>query len=152
MYVKDIMSTEVGTCRLESDLAEAAKVMWDHACGFVPVIDRQGGLSGVVTDRDMCRAVAGTHHTFDRVAVRDAMSHPVVTCLEHDDVKAALETMMKRRVRRLPVVDDNGHLRGVLSIDDVIVAGSAEGAPSASEIVDALRAICRRGAVEPTLH
>ena len=56
--VRYLMSTPVATCRPDSDLAAVAKLMWDYDCGVVPVVDAAGMVAGVVTDRDICMAVA----------------------------------------------------------------------------------------------
>jgi CBS domain-containing protein len=148
MTVKEMMTKDVGTCAPENDLAVAAKIMWDHDCGFVPVVDSHGVVAGVMTDRDICRAVAGTHRTLERIAVRDVMSHPVFSCFADENLKTVLVTMAKRRVRRLPVLDTSGHLQGVLSIDDVVLAPRQPGAPTSADIVDAFRAICGPRPVE----
>jgi CBS domain-containing protein len=142
MIVRDIMKTDVATCAPHDDVAMAANIMRDRKCGFVPVVDSHGLVLGVVTDRDLCLALAAQRQrTADRVAIRDTMSHPVVSCFADENVKVSLGTMAKRRVRRLPVIDRQGHLQGVLSIDDVILAPRRRGAPTADDIVDALRAI-----------
>ncbi len=148
MKAKQLMATDVGACAPENDLAIAAAVMWTHDCGFVPVVDSQGAVSGVITDRDICRAVASKHRTLEHIAAREAMSHPVFACSPDDDVTTALATMATHRVRRLPVLDEAGHLRGVLSIDDVVMAPTGGDAPATDEIVATLRAICRHRPVE----
>ena len=142
MIVRDIMKRDVATCAPQDDVAMAANIMRDRKCGFVPVVDSHGVVAGVVTDRDLCLALAAERQrTAERVAVRDAMSQPVFSCFPEDNVKVTLGTMGKHKVRRLPVIDKQGHLQGVLSIDDIVLAPRRRGAPTAEEIVDALRAI-----------
>ena len=148
MIVREIMTPDVRTCAPDNDLAAAAKTMWDRDCGFLPVVDRHGTVAGVITDRDICRAVATKHRTADHIAVSATMSHPAFACLAHENLKTVLVTMAKHHVRRLPVLDKNGHLEGVLSIDDVVRAPHRRGSPTSDEIVDALKGICERRTVE----
>jgi CBS domain-containing protein len=147
MIVKDIMSKAIATCRPESDLGSVAQTMRERDCGFLPVVDSHGTIVGVVTDRDVCLAGATKNRPLARVSVKDAMSHPVYSCLLDENVKAVLATMAKHRVRRLPVLNKNGHLEGVLSIDD-IVHTHGPGAPTADDIIAALKGVYTERTVE----
>ena len=142
MTVKEIMKTDVATCTAKDDLATAAKVMHDYHCGFVPVIDSRGAVAGVVTDRDVCLSAATEKHRApDHVSVQQLMSQPVYSCLPDENLKMALNTMAAHHVRRLPVVDSQGHLKGVLSIDDIVLAPHRAGAPTAADVVSTLKQI-----------
>jgi len=138
MLVRDLMKKPPATCATSQTVADAARIMHERRCGFVPVIDPHSAVVGVVTDRDVCLIVGDKHRAMTHVSVQDAMSQPIFSCYVEDTVKAALTTMGKRRVRRLPVLDRNGHLRGVLSIDDIVQAVNRRGAPTAHDIVSAL--------------
>lgn len=135
MLVNEIMKKPPATCTTNDTVADAAKVMHEHKCGFVPVVDPRGAVVGVVTDRDVCLVVAGKNRAMTHVPVEDAMSHPVFGCYPDENVKTTLVTMAKRRVRRLLVLDKHGHLQGVLSVDDVIQASDRRGSPAADDIV-----------------
>ena len=148
MIVSDLMKTDVATCNPQDDLATAGKAMRDHHCGFVPVVDSRGMLAGVLTDRDVCLYATATPRTMTHLSVKDAMSHPVFSCCADENLKVTIATMATHHVRRLPVVDKEGHLRGVLSIDDVIQAPPQRGAPNAEEIVSALKGISAPRPVE----
>lgn len=141
MVVNEIMTKEVATCGSHDDLASVAKMMEQHDCGFVPVVDSHGMVTGVLTDRDVCLTVADLRRPASRVEVKDAMSAPVFSCLPDENLKTVLGTMATHHVRRLPVIDKQGHLKGVLSIDDIIAAPRRRGAPTAEEVVDALKHI-----------
>lgn len=141
MTVKDIMNTAVATCAPESDLQSVIDVMRGHDCGFLPVIDSHGIVVGVITDRDVCLAGGTKHRPLGRVSVKETMSHPVYSCFPDENVKVVLATMAKHRVRRLPVLSKSGHLEGVLSMDDIVLAPSRRGGPTADEIVAALKGI-----------
>jgi CBS domain-containing protein len=139
MKVRDLMTSQVRTCRPDMNLAEAVKEMWDGDCGALPVVNDEGRVTGVITDRDICIAVATRGRTADRIAVRDAASGHAHTCLVEDDLTAALQAMGLHRVRRLPVVDQEGHIRGILSLNDIVTHA---GAASPKQVVSALAGIC----------
>lgn len=139
MKVRDAMTAEVRSCSPEDDLAKAAIEMWNGDCGMVPVV-WAGEVIGVLTDRDICMAVAlGGARPQDR-KVREVMRREVFGCGPDDDLGDALETMATRRVRRLPVIDGD-ELAGMISMSDIVLHAGAHGGPSAREIVEALRAI-----------
>jgi CBS domain-containing protein len=149
MRVRDIMTAEVRSCRPDSTLAQAAAAMWDRDCGTIPVVNDEGKVVGMITDRDICFGAATTHRTLDRIAVREVATGTVHSCLAGDDVRAALETMKKQQVRRLPVVDENGHLRGILSMNDIVLhAGGKPEDISADAAIDALKGICEHRHVQ----
>jgi CBS domain-containing protein len=148
MTVKEIMKTNVATCAPNDDVAMAVKIMMDHKCGFVPVVDSHGLVAGVVTDRDLVIAAVRKGRTPARVAVTDAMSQPVFSCFPEENLKVVLATMAKHHVRRLPVLDKHGHLLGVLSIDDIVQVPRRRGTPTAEEIGDAFKGICAARSIE----
>jgi CBS domain-containing protein len=149
MTVNEIMKKDVATCAPKDDVATAVKIMYEHKCGFVPVVDSHGSVVGVVTDRDLCIATAAEkHRTAEHIAVNNAMSHPVFSCFPDENLKVVLATMAKHHVRRLPVLDKQGHLQGVLSIDDIVQTHRRRGAPTAEEIVDAFKGICAPRPIE----
>ncbi|HWS52924.1 MAG TPA: CBS domain-containing protein [Pyrinomonadaceae bacterium] len=120
MLVEELMTREVESCRPESSLAEAAGVMWRRDCGAVPVVDGGGGVVGMITDRDICMALATRREYASDVRVGEVMAAEVVSCTTEDDVREALEVMRQRQLRRLPVVDSQGRLTGILSVADVL--------------------------------
>jgi CBS domain-containing protein len=144
MTTKDIMTREFGACAPEDPLSTPIRIMADRNCGFVPVIDTHGTLVGVVTDRDICKAAHLTQRAVTHIAVSDTMSHPVFSCFVDEPLKAALATMAKHQVRRLPVLAKTGRLQGVLSIEDILRASDRRGAPTSEDIVAAWKSICAR--------
>ena len=142
MNVKEIMKKDVATCTTNDDMATAVKIMHDHKCGFVPVVGSHGAVVGVVTDRDLSSAAASEkHRTAEHIAVFYAMSQPVFSCFPDENLKVALATMAKHHVRRLPVLDKQGQLQGMLSIDDIVQVPRRRGTPTAEEIVDTFKEI-----------
>jgi CBS domain-containing protein len=141
MKVRDVMTEPALTCAPETSLAVAAGLMREADYGTLPVVDSRGRLVGIITDRDICLAVAGSNRNAINIAVREAMTQKVFSALLDDDVHSALATMKSARVRRLPVRDDVGRLTGILSIEDLVVRGLQGGGINTDEIVAALRAM-----------
>lgn len=136
MKVKELMTPDVKYCTLDTNLAAAAKIMWEGDCGAVPVTDESGRVVGMITDRDICIAGATRSRTEGEIPVQDVISKAVYTCTPGDDVRAALDTMRTRKVRRLPVVAPDGRLAGILSIRDIASqARSGKGAEISPEAV-----------------
>jgi len=81
MKVRDVMTADVQACQPATDLAAVTKVMWDHDCGFVPVVDRAGTVVGAITDRDICIAAATRGLPPAQIAAFQVMSSPVRACL-----------------------------------------------------------------------
>jgi CBS domain-containing protein len=120
MKVRELMSSEVETCLPTTSLTDAAMTMWRHDCGIVPVVQgATGKLAGVITDRDICIATATRHAAPERIVVGEVMQKDVVTCRPEEDVQDALESMRRFQVRRLPAVDANDRVVGILSLNDV---------------------------------
>jgi CBS domain-containing protein len=118
MLVKEIMTMAPTCCAPETRLDIVAKMMLNHNCGVIPVCDGHR-LVGVITDRDIvCRAVA-KGMTPLAIAAGEVMSKPVYTVREDENIEAALATMQKRRVRRLPVVEETGDMTGIITQSDI---------------------------------
>jgi CBS domain-containing protein len=121
MNVSDIMSKDFGACNADSDLESVAKIMWDKNCGSIPVLDGSNKLVGVITDRDIAMGCALNHKAEWELKTNDILNNRTLfTCRSDEDVKNALQRMSDHHIRRLPVVDGNGQLLGMLSIDDII--------------------------------
>jgi predicted transcriptional regulator len=93
--------------------------MWDNDCGVVPVVEDGGKVVGVITDRDICMAAAMTGRSLPNITVDEVTNRQVYSCNTDDSVLKALEIMGERKVRRLPVVDNNGQLQGIVSMNDI---------------------------------
>jgi CBS domain-containing protein len=136
MKVRELMTSDVKSCGPDTNLATAAKIMWEEDCGAVPVTDERGRVVGVITDRDICIAAATRSGTEGEIPVRQVISDKLYTCAPSDDPRAVLETMRQRKVRRLPVVDPHGRLAGIVSIHDLALqARSGKGADLPAEAV-----------------
>jgi CBS domain-containing protein len=122
MNISDICTSAVRYCRPEDSVSLAASLMWDGDCGAVPVVNEAGRLVGVITDRDICIAVATCRRYASEIPVREVMSGKVVSCKPEDSVKEALRIMRDEQLRRLPVLDGKGILRGIVTVNDIILA------------------------------
>jgi CBS domain-containing protein len=143
MQVKQIMTSETATCRPDTNLAVVAKLMWDRDCGFVPVVDAAGKVTGVITDRDICIASATRRKLPEQIAAAQAMrGQPIHTSQPDDTAEKALATMKQFQVRRLPVIAADGTLKGVISMNDIVLASQGKEGPAPAEIVSTLSAIC----------
>ncbi|HJU54197.1 MAG TPA: CBS domain-containing protein, partial [Pyrinomonadaceae bacterium] len=121
MKVQNIMTSDVEACGPESDLAAAAAIMWRRDCGSVPVVDAERRIVGMITDRDICMAVSTRNRLATDLRVSEVMSGKVYACAPDDNIRDAMETMQSSQLRRLPVVDADGILLGILSINDVVL-------------------------------
>ncbi len=122
MKVKEIMTFGVRTCSASDTLRQAAALMAIHGCGFIPVVaasDGTGGIEGVVTDRDIVLAAFREDTPLSAIPVTTAMSRDVTVCYVDDSVSLAEKLMCDNRVRRLPVLDFDDKLAGVISLDDI---------------------------------
>jgi CBS domain-containing protein len=146
MKVREIMTADVHFCHSTNNLAEAAAHLWDNDCGILPVKDESGKLVGMISDRDICIATVTKNRLASEITVGEVSSnHEVHACAPNDDVQEALKLMQNHQVRRVPVVDNNGELCGILSINDVILAAEAGGWGQGVSFQDAmatLKAIC----------
>jgi CBS domain-containing protein len=121
MKVREVMTNKPSFCGPESSLEEASFLMQKNNCGFLPVVGDGGNVIGVVTDRDMCIALGTRNRKPSDLRVWDVMPRKLFTCMEGDDVHCALKTLRAARIRRLPVIDRDSSLVGVLSIDDIVL-------------------------------
>ena len=120
MIVREVMNQEVTTCNPETTLESAALLMWNGDCGTVAVVDGENRVIGIITDRDICMAVALQHKPASEIQVQEVMSHHLFTCQPESDIMNALKTMSFQKVRRLPVTNDSGQVAGIISIEDLI--------------------------------
>jgi predicted transcriptional regulator len=102
-------------------------MMREKNCGFIPVVTSDGVAVGVITDRDVCMAVATKPQNAADIEVRDLMTRQLFACLTVDDIQVALKRMKETKVHRLLVMNDKGTLEGILSLDDVVLSATGDG-------------------------
>jgi CBS domain-containing protein len=140
MKVQDIMTKAPACCFPKDAVHVAAELMSSYDVGIVPVtekISQHATLVGVVTDRDFCLKVLALGKDPAAVPVEDCMSTNLTVCTPGEKVDMVLRRMGRAKVRRLPVVDRNYEVVGIISLDDIVrMKGARE-----SEICKALAAI-----------
>ena len=147
MKVKEIMTGSPSVCELNESLAEAAKTMWDADCGVLPVLKDGREVVGLITDRDICMAMAMRDCHPTAVSAEEVITGEIYSVAPEDDVKKALEVMQQHRVRRLPVINPEGELKGMLSLNDIVLKAKEKRNGKVPEIgyadvVKTYKAIC----------
>ena len=136
MRVVDVMTTDVVAAQPEWSLKQAARVMIDAGVSGLPVIGDNGQIIGIITEADFVETEAGRmigrQRLFDTVfgekqtrtpsTVEAAMTRSPITVDRNTTIAEAARLMIDRKVKRLPVVDPNGHLEGIVSRGDILVA------------------------------
>jgi CBS domain-containing protein len=143
MRISEIMTRPLVTCPVESTLDEVAKCMWEEDVGIVPLVDREGRVQGVITDRDVCMAAYTQGRRLSEIPAESAMSRQVLTCREHDDVEMVERVMREAQIRRVPVMDGERRPIGIIAINDLTrVAAQDKRGGFERELVGTLAAIC----------
>lgn len=148
MKVEQLMSRNVKTCHANDSLNCAAQVMWENDCGCVPVVDDEGHAVGMITDRDVCMAAYTQGGPLGHLEVSNAMAHGLHSCRPADTIVEAESIMRAQQVHRLPVVDTEGRVIGLLSLNDIArevarergIAGKPE--VGSEDLATTLGAIC----------
>jgi CBS domain-containing protein len=128
MNVEKLMTTEVTTCSPDDTLQIPAQRMWENDCGFLPVVDRERRVVGVITDRDICMAAYLKGVPLGGASVTSAMSPDVYSCSPHATLGYVEELMRTHRIRRVPVVDALGRLVGIITLSDLARRAQAKSA------------------------
>jgi CBS domain-containing protein len=126
MRVSDLCLCDVIACTRDTSLARAGALMRKYAVGTLPVVDRDDRVIGMITDRDVALEVTRRNMTPSEIFVGEVMAKPVAMCGPDDDIRDAMDLMRRHCVRRLPVVDEDERLEGILSIDDIVCEAVAD--------------------------
>ena len=123
--VQDLMTSNPKTIASDSSVIEAAKIMRDEDVGIVPIVDGDR-LEGTITDRDIAIKVVAEGKDVQSTTVGQVASRDLVTVDPKQDLDEALRLMAQHQVRRLPVVEEDGRLVGILAQADVAREASPE--------------------------
>lgn len=117
----EVMTREPACCEPGESITRVAGIMKREDVGSVPVVESQEDkkLIGIVTDRDLVVKLLAEKGNLERATVRDAMTDRPVSCRENDPVEQAVKLMSEKQVRRMPIVDEQGRLRGIIAQADV---------------------------------
>jgi CBS domain-containing protein len=147
MNVSDLMTTAVKSCGTNDNLQRAAQVMWENDFGAVPVVDGDSRVVGMITDRDICMAAYTRGQPLWQIPVSSAMAKQVHGVRESDSIEAVEAVMRQAQIHRVPVLDGDAHLKGFLSMNDLVRhahhwAGRKTNGLSEGSIVQTMAAIC----------
>lgn len=121
MYAQDLMAHPAVTCHVNDSLDIAAQRMWDHDCGALPVVNDDGKVTGMITDRDICMAALTQGRPLHELLVNVAMAKHVIAVGPEQTLGDVEQLMARHQIRRLPVVDDANHPLGVISLNDLAI-------------------------------
>ena len=141
MKIAQLMTRDVKTCHGYDMLDHAARLMWESDVGVVPVLDDEQHLTGMLTDRDVCLAAYTQGKRLDEIVTAEVMSPRPIACHAEDEPEKVLAKMRDHQVRRLPVIDDEGRVVGIISIADLVRASRMH---PGGELLEALAAISRQ--------
>ena len=146
MKVKEVMTPDAKAIWITESLADAAKEMWENDCGVLPIIKDGRKVVGMITDRDICMAAAMRDRNPSAISVEEVMNATVYAAEAEEDVEQALQTMREHKVRRLPVLNLQGELQGIVSMNDIVLNAKARNGKRPpidyTDVVKTYQAIC----------
>lgn len=147
MIVERVMTKSVRTCGAGDSLRCPAQIMWDQDCGCVPIVDEDSRVIGMITDRDICMAALMQSRALADIPVSSAMSWRVRTCRPSDTIEFAESVLRDNQIRRLPVVDEQRRIVGIISLADIANEALQDDSPLREEGPEQLSAtlaeVCR---------
>ena len=143
MKVRTIMTPSPFFATEESSISDVARIMAEKEIGVVPIVDEAHRVVGILTDRDVCKAIAITNCRACEMPALELANTSVITCGPDEELESALRTMRQHHIRRLPVLDAERKLTGILSIDDVVLRAeeAMEASHSAVSFSDAVHTL-----------
>ena len=120
--------------------AVATEIMWNRNCGVLPIVEGDRGVIGKVTDRDLLIALGTSNRNAADLPVEQVMGKELSLCASGDNVRDALKIMAQQRLRRLPVVDNNGALKGILSLSDIVLQANTD--DLSDDLLTTMKAVC----------
>ena len=118
MKVREAMTKNPVTVNLNTSVYDVAKIMRKERIGSI-IVSEKGGLSGIITERDLVRKVLAGRKNPNNIKVSEIMSKPVISITEDEDLLTAAELMKKNKIRRLVVVDRSKNIVGIITTNDM---------------------------------
>ena len=118
MKCREVMTRDPVCCAPDDSASRIAKIMKTQDVGSVPICESKR-LLGIITDRDLALQIVAEGRDAASVKARDIMTKQPVSCRPDDDLETALSAMQRQQVRRIPVVDNNGQLVGIIAQADI---------------------------------
>jgi CBS domain-containing protein len=148
MKIENLMTPDVQYCHPQDTLESAAEKMWDYDIGCLPVVDDSHNAVGMITDRDICMAAYTQGRLLSELPVAIAMSKELYACMPNDSIKDAEEALRAHQVRRLPVLNRDRKLVGIVSLNDIIREAEREISfkthdISTQEVTETLASVCQ---------
>ncbi|MEQ5834266.1 CBS domain-containing protein [Marinobacter sp. NFXS9] len=150
MLVKDIMHKDIHCCSTSNSLDDIANQMWNEDVGFMPILDKDDKLAGVVTDRDIAMAAVLKHRPLWEISASEMVTgRPCHVCHPDDEVHKALNVMGASRIRRVPVIDGEQRLKGIIGLKDIAdhtgSGGKSKnaGGLTSEELLGTIQRICK---------
>ena len=144
MNIKDVMEHPVQSCGPDTNLQVIGKMMSEHDCGAVLVVDGSNRPIGIVTDRDIVMVAALKRKRLWDIPCSEAThNREVYTCKIDDDPFTVLKNMEQHRVRRMPVVNKNDELQGIITIDDLVHLAQERDDKLFHQTIDTLKAVSK---------
>jgi CBS domain-containing protein len=138
----DVMTRSVVTAHPNDTVESAARLMGECNCGALPVVDDDGRLVGMVTDRDLAIRAAGRGKDSRRTRVDECMTTESFACHVNDSIKDCMQQMSRHQIRRLPIINDRYQVIGIVSQADLARhAGAYQGRGERRAMADVLCAI-----------
>jgi len=154
MLIKDLMHQGAITCHSQDSLEQIGSLMWNEDCGAIPVLDENDRAIGMITDRDIAMAAVLKHSPLWEITAGELVAgKQLFSCSPEDDVHTVLKNMGTHRVRRMPVLDGEQHIHGIVATKDLVEhiqaqAGRTRGEEiSADEAITILQEICKPNAL-----
>jgi CBS domain-containing protein len=148
MKVSEIMTRDVASVDASEPASVATQMMWNRDCGAIPVQEKER-VVGMITDRDICMSTWMQNRPPGALRVSEVMSKALYYCSPSDSVSSAEGVMRSRQIRRLPVLDEQRRLVGILSLADIARSGDVgnvrNGSPevAAGQVALTLASICQ---------
>jgi CBS domain-containing protein len=142
--IHHLLTTRVVSCSPADSLNRVAQLMWENDIGAIPVVEAHSNVVGMLTDRDIAMAAYLRGRPLAEITVESTMSREVHSLGPSDSPKQAAMMMREKQIRRLPIVDKDGVLVGMLSLNDLAKATESgkAGPIESAEVSETLRKIC----------